>query len=979
MERTEAVVDLSTSLLKAALKAWAGPIALVADSISDLVRQRVEDKLKQRRIERFFEVCVDIVARKLVEQVKRRRVKIEENEVVAAVLAARDTFDAAKLSASLVVKGDLDPRLIYQSLEPLRAEALSRAGLSEQGEQLYDFVMIESCSYMVEVITTLPKFENAAFGEILRRETRISETLDRVLASLPERRGVDDFAADYRRLVVNRFDRMELFGVRLSSEAGRSYPLSVAYVSLNATSGRPAPPDRLTAPAGSPAGRRGFTGGRWRSKEAPAASPRTAGKGPVTHPAVDAGVEEVLSKHSRILIVGEAGSGKTTLLHWLAVRAAQRDFEGHLVRWNQYMPFYIPLRRYADERLPSPEDFPSSVSQHIAAEMPDSWVHEALRGGDGLVLIDGVDELQDGTARTVARRWLADLVSAFPHARYVITSRPAAINEDWLSPLAFQTAELLPMAPSSVRMFVGQWHDAMYSELADGDGRERLRGDQAALLSAIEADRHLRALCVNPLLCALLCALNRERRRHLPRNRMGVYRAALEMLIDLRDKERGVGSHDELDLEAKTVLLQDLALFLVRNGWSDAPIERVESQLARSLRTLSGVSMDAPEVLRVLLERSGLLRRPALDRIDFVHRSFQEYLAGKAAVDNDQIGYLAKHGSDDQLRDVVIMAVGHALPRQRAELLHEFLTQSRQARKRGRPTDLSDKFELLAIACLQTATQLDPSLRADIESLANKWIPPQSVDVAPALAAIGDAALDMLRRQPPRSRAEAIASIRVATLVGGPEAVNVIAEIAASHDGIDDEIVRAWGAFEPALFAEHVLPVMGSTRSLTVADIGLLPYLHHLDALRDLSISSSEFTSFRLAPVQMSRIERLRISGSSLRGLDGIEEWSGLVALDLSTGGNNLRLHPLRALRRLESLRLYCGHSEILDLSPLGDLPSLRVLHVDQANGKFLRLHGLSSIDHLTITVPEHLNVVGANSLGRGAKVVRSDVFPQLW
>jgi predicted NACHT family NTPase len=48
------------------------------------------------------------------------------------------------------------------------------------------------------------------------------------------------------------------------------------------------------------------------------------------------------------------------------------------------------------------------------------------------------------------------------------------------------------------------------------------------------------------------------------------------------------------------------------------------------------------------MERSGLLREPAAGRVDFVHRTFQEYLAAKAAVDNDEIGQLVANAHDDQ-------------------------------------------------------------------------------------------------------------------------------------------------------------------------------------------------------------------------------------------------------------------------------------------------------------------------------------------
>ena len=94
--------------------------------------------------------------------------------------------------------------------------ALRNALLSEGGEEIYGLVLRECCSYLVEVVTSLPKFSSGALTELLRRQTAVLDTLSRVLDRLPERRGVDDFAADYRRTVLNKLDRMELLGVTLA-------------------------------------------------------------------------------------------------------------------------------------------------------------------------------------------------------------------------------------------------------------------------------------------------------------------------------------------------------------------------------------------------------------------------------------------------------------------------------------------------------------------------------------------------------------------------------------------------------------------------------------------------------------------------------------------------------------------------------------------------------------------------------------------
>ena len=144
----------------------------------------------------------------------------------------RDTFATAQLTDEALFHADLDARLVERQLSPAAGVILPKALLSEGGEQIYWLVLRESCAYLVEVVTTLPKFSSGALTELLRRETAVLDTLSRVLDRLPERRGVDDFAADYRRAVVNKLDRMELLGVTLA-DANRRYPLSIAYIDLS--------------------------------------------------------------------------------------------------------------------------------------------------------------------------------------------------------------------------------------------------------------------------------------------------------------------------------------------------------------------------------------------------------------------------------------------------------------------------------------------------------------------------------------------------------------------------------------------------------------------------------------------------------------------------------------------------------------------------------------------------------------------------
>ena len=291
-------------------------------------------------------------------------------------------------------------------------------------------------------------------------------------------------------------------------------------------------------------------------------------------------------------------------------------------------------------------------------------------------------------------------------------------------------------------------------------------------------------------------------------------------------------------------------------------------------------------MFRDLLERSGVLREPTAGRVDFVHRTFQEYLAAKAAVDNDEIGLLIRNAHDDQWREVVVMAAGHAAPDQCAELLHGML-------KRGRRRSYATRVGPLIVACMQTARRLDPRLRADIEQLAQRLVPPATIQAADELAPAGEMLLDLLRAKPPRTPGEAAASIRAASRIGGRSALRLISDILASHREppiakVEGEVINAWRYFKPDLYVEEVLArSWPPERELRVPDPGFIQVLHAFPQLRAVHCT--------------------------LR--------------DGRTGVANLDLAPLARTHGLQSVVLD-GCRDDLDLGPLLNLPHLNHLEL---------------------------------------------------
>ncbi|HJP78883.1 MAG TPA: NACHT domain-containing protein [Pseudonocardiaceae bacterium] len=868
-----ALIGLGAAAVRSATKLWLGDntvAATVGGTAVDLFAGRLTNHLDQRKLRRMTENFTDAVAERIEPIVDLEFRGLPENERLAAIEAVRDTFDRAALNNDDLFAADLDTRYLERHI---RAEVKDGAhDLSSAGTSMYDLLLRECCGYVIEIARGLPVFGPNALTEVLRRESEIISGIRTVLARMPQRRTAADFAYDYRQLVARTLDQVEMFGATLS-DASRQYPLSVAYLGLTAVSAVAAGQSTTLSP--------------------------------------NQRINELLARDPRLFVRGEAGLGKTTLLQWIAVRCARGDFKDPLTGWNDCIPFFIRLRRYADRDLPSPETFLDEIGRHIANEMPKGWVQQQLRTGQAVVLVDGVDELA-AERRAEARLWLRQLVVGFPEARYVVTSRPSAAPPDWLRGEAFAVADLQPMSPSDVRVFVDRWHQAIRSQHTDRAAQAELEWYERRLLAELATRHHLRKLAGYPLLCALLCALHRDRNGDLPDSRMELYDVALQMMLERRDAERRIPPVAGLNRTRKTLLLADLAYWFIRNDLTDAAVSRAVEQLGRRLEAMPEIPADIECVYRHLLERTGLLREPVDGRVDFVHRTFQEYLAARAAiVDTDDVGTLVAHGHLDQWHEVIVMAAGHASRTQREELLTGLLTRGdrEQANRYA--------LHLLAVACLETSPELDPRLRADIERRAADLLPPKSVSAARAFASAGLFVLDLLASVTPHNAREAAAMVRAAAEMGVDEAIPLLARF--SHDrraGVQRELVTAWPQFDPDTYAQQVLAEL-PVHSLDVYDQALVPSLRHIRQVTELACTVPADGRLDFVPAQVTKLRLFLSSGVVLSTL------TAPVLTDLSVyDGHYIDVRPLTDLPQLTSFTSTCGRFR--NLAALGEAPRLR-------------------------------------------------------
>lgn len=940
-----AALRLGTTVAKAAGAWWLGGRRREQErelEMEELIRTRVSGIRLQREVRQQFEQITNAVFDRLEPNLRHAFERLEQGGQEAVVNAVTDTFTHADLSDDALLAANAQPaeltRRITRSVAP-------PVGLNEAETRLYEILFAECAGYYVSIVRGLPVFEERATAELLARTATLGAEIARILERLPDRslfapEGTDQdtgFRREYMELVSRDLDEVELFRRTSDQGAAPRIHLSVAYVSPR-TTGDDGKRRRRTARA-LPSPRLEMS--NWEERGGESSGMR---------------VEAALSGTTRVLLRGEAGSGKTTLLRWLAIMASRGAFTGELADWNGLTPILVKLREYSGKTPPRPEAMLDGVAGHITGFMPRGWVERELQSGKVLLLIDGVDELLD-RERANVRAWLRKLLGQYGDVRVIVTSRPAAAGAHWLSAEDFTPLLLGRMTPPDLAAFVRQWHQAVRA--LGGDElpcpAEEIPQYEQSLLTSLKDRAHLQSLAGTPLLAAMLCSMHFTRGRNLPRDRMELYRNALHTLVHERDADRNVPSAvtSKLSLGDKLVILRDLAWRLSDNNRTDIELDQAARHVAAKLRAMRHLDLrdlDGTTVLEQLRDRSGILRSPANGRLDFVHRTFQEYLAAEEAAEEDRIGNLVGHAHLDLWRETVIMAAGHANTRQREELIGGILDRAEAEPRHART------LRLLAAACQETLPSVPEGLAARLDEAVGRLLPARRETDPPALAAVGGS---LLRRLPGSvddlrelSEKAAAQTVRTVALIGGEEALQMLAGyVGDERDGVARALIEAWNYFDAEAYVDKVLcevPSAGMNVSIThsaqlqaAKRLRSLKYLQVDYTVRDLTFLDGfpPLTGMFLSDVQghadlsMLRSQpHLHVLGiftggnSSISGLSAIElqtelEWLGLPF------SRDLDLGVLQKLPKLTDLSLQ-GISATTNLGPLNTCPGLKSLRL---------------------------------------------------
>ena len=553
--------------------------------------------------------------------------------------------------------------------------------------------------------------------------------------------------------------------------------------------------------------------------------------------------------------------------------------------------------------------------------MPNGWVHTQLKLGRAIVLVDGLDEVAI-SQRDEVREWLKELVETFPKARFIVTSRPYAAKEGWLDPEGFSDALLQPMGLVDIYSFIDHWHNAVREELHEDEEKTVLKTIAEQLKGDVKHNRSLRNLATNPLLCAMLCALNRDRRQQLPADRIELYEACCSLLLERRDKERRVAltGYPALNYRQKCLLLNDLAYWMIKNDWSQVALELVDERFERKLKDMPGLTQDTTGsgVRRLFVERSGIIREPVVGQIDFAHRTFEEFLAAKAAVDEMDTGLLKMNAHNDQWREVIILACGLATKQMREELIKGLIARGDEEKEHRY------QLHLLAVSCLETSIELSPEVKGEVEERLKLLIPPKNMTDAKTLAAAGELAVKYLAKKSKYTAPITAACIRTLTLIGDDTALEMLEGYAEdTRSTVINELYRAWDSFDRETFARRILSrTYRSMSHLNLVDIPSLEGIQYFTNLTSLNIDGFQVSD--LTPLAgLTNLTSLNIGSSRASDLTPLAGLTNLTSLNIPRSQAS-DLTPLAGLTNLTSLGI--DSSQASNLTPLAGLTNLTTL-----------------------------------------------------
>lgn len=582
----------------------------------------------------------------------------------------------------------------------------------------------------MDFITTIPSFSTNALKVIIQRQEEYYNELENILSEIHSMTNLikssevkyQEYERIYREKIIEKYGKIELIGSKLQDRHVKRYDITSAYVELNCMSNQSIDELKLS---------------------------------------------NVFESNNVVWIKGEAGAGKTTFLQWIAVCSAKGERIA-IKKIENTIPIVVELRN-----VEWPLDLNNVVNKLTSSEgifCPNGWIHKILNSQEVILLFDGLDEISK-RRRDEIYNYIEDTANKYPQVKILLTARNSVKDEINCLKSYY---EIMPMKMERIKDFIEYWHDSVLRRdaiIADYEIAQL----QNNLKQRIIENQSLKDLARNPLLCAMLCALNYVNNEQLPENKMQLFEQCCEMLMDARDSQRNIDisiydNVPKLDYIMKRRLLEEIAFRMIRNGVSSENKGTIISFLEQLLKDTNIISNDnisysVENILNFLIERSGLIREPEEGVVDFIHKTFMEFLAVKTICRNCDWDILIKEACNVNWRETIIMCF--------SEMGNSNIDYALKRLVEKGKTKCDDRYFLMASLCVSNAKFFYSPIKNEIDQKIKKMIPP-SKDKIYEMAELGVYLLSFLRNSEEYSSEERLNCLQLLATIQIKESIPVI-------------------------------------------------------------------------------------------------------------------------------------------------------------------------------------------------------------
>lgn len=377
-----------------------------------------------------------------------------------------------------------------------------------------------------------------------------------------------------------------------------------------------------------------------------------------------------------IIILGDPGSGKTTLLKYILVMIADLRAEEKLGISSETVPFFAPLHKLKDPDNETLFSFIKRVCFHGTQEISEEDFRNLLKNGQGLILLDGLDEVADKEARLKVCKWIDKVRKEFVRTRFIITSRFAGYLGDSRLEGSVLELSVQDFTLDEVESFLVRWFETVESAIHSDDPEsyaEKGRDKAVELFNTIKTDKfeHLRKIAVNPLLLQIIALVHRDR-GSLPQRRVELYDECVNVLLEKRDKAKGL--ENILSARESRKVLQPLAFFLhEKDERRYAPLDAFIDGVRESLESMGKRDIDAVELIENVRDRSGIFMGYNETEYGFAHQSFQEYLTAEHIRNMDMLDLLVEKYDNRWWREVILQCLALDNPSVIERFMHKII------------------------------------------------------------------------------------------------------------------------------------------------------------------------------------------------------------------------------------------------------------------------------------------------------------------